>query len=98
MALQKEIILNNGIILQYHRIVSINKITNNTTIIEIGSYINKEQREKELEYYNSKDMNKTMNVYIFTNYIEKEYNEKDTIDEIYKYLKTTETFKDSVDV
>lgn len=98
MALQKEIILNNGIILQYHRIVSINKITNNTTIIEIGSYINKEQREKELEYYNSKDMNKTMNVYIFTNYIEKEYNEKDTIDEIYKYLKTTETFKNSVDV
>lgn len=98
MALQKEIILNNGITLQYHRIVSINKITNNTTIIEIGSYINKEQREKELEYYNSKDMNKTMNVYIFTNYIEKEYNEKDTIDEIYKYLKTTETFKDSVDV
>lgn len=98
MALQKEIILNNGIILQYHRIVSINKITNNTTIIEIGSYINKEQREKELEYYNSKDMNKTMNVYIFTNYIEKEYNEKDTIDEIYKYLKTIETFKDSVDV
>lgn len=98
MALQKEIILNNGIILQYHRIVSINKITNNTTIIEIGSYINKEQREKELEYYNSKDMNKTMNVYIFTNYIEKEYNEKDTIDEIYKYLKTIEIFKDSVDV
>ena len=98
MALQKEIILNNGIILQYHRIVSINKITNNTTIIEIGSYINKEQREKELEYYNSKDMNKTMNVYIFTNYIEKEYNEKDKIDEIYKYLKTIETFKDSVDV
>ena len=28
MALQKEIILNNGVTVNYHRIVSLNKITN----------------------------------------------------------------------
>lgn len=50
MALQKEIELENGIILNYHRIVSLNKITNQHNVIEVNSYINKAQREKEKEY------------------------------------------------
>ena len=51
MALKKEIELNNGIVLNYHRIVSINKITNHSTIIEIASYTSEEKRniEKEVE-------------------------------------------------
>lgn len=98
MALQKEIKLNNGIVLNYHRIVSINKITNNSTIIEVASYINETERQKEIDYYNSKEENKTMNVFIETNYIEKEYNETDTIEELYNYLKTLEMFKDAENV
>ena len=50
MALQKEIILDNGIVLNYHRVVSINKITNLKNDIEVASYINAEQREKEKNY------------------------------------------------
>ena len=38
MALKKEIELENGIIVNYHRIVSINKITNDCNIIEVASY------------------------------------------------------------
>lgn len=98
MALQKEIKLDNGIVLNYHRIVSINKITNNSTIIEVASYINETERQKEIDYYNSEEENKTMNVFIETNYIEKEYNETDTIEELYNYLKTLEMFKDAIDV
>ena len=98
MALQKEITLENGITLKYHRIVSINKITNNTTIIEVASYINKSERQKEIDYYNSTEEEKSMNVFIETNYIEKKYNEIDTIEELYNYLKTLEMFKDAIDV
>lgn len=98
MALQKEIKLNNGIVLNYHRIVSINKITNNSTIIEVASYINKSERQKEIDYYNSTEEEKSMNVFIETNYIEKEYNETDTIEDLYSYLKSTEQYKDATDV
>lgn len=98
MALLKEIKLDNGIVLNYHRIVSINKITNNSTIIEVASYINETERQKEIDYYNSEEENKTMNVFIEANYIEKEYNETDTIEELYNYLKTLEMFKDAIDV
>ena len=97
MALEKNITLENGITLNYHRIVSINKITNNSTIIEVASYINESERQKEINYYNSTE-EKEMNVFIETNYIEKEYNETDTIEELYNYLKTLEMFKDAIDV
>lgn len=97
MALLKEIKLDNGIVLNYHRIVSINKITNNSTIIEVASYINETERQKEIDYYNSTEVNE-MNVFIETNYIEKEYNETDTIEELYNYLKTLEMFKDAENV
>ena len=39
MALIKEIVLDNGTTLNYHRIVSLNKIVNKSNIIEIASYI-----------------------------------------------------------
>lgn len=98
MALLKSIKLDNGITVSYHRIVSINKITNNTTIIEVGSYIDETERQKEIDYYNSTEENKQMNVFIETNYVQKEYNETDTIEELYDYLKTTEMFKDAENV
>ena len=50
MGLKKEIELNNGVVLNYHRIVSLNKITNITNTIEVNSYISASQREKEKAY------------------------------------------------
>ena len=98
MALKKEIKLENGIIINYHRIVSINKITNHSTLIEIASYTSKEKRQEEKDYYESKNENKTMNVFIETNYIEKEYNANDTIQDCYEYIKTIEPFTDATDI
>lgn len=98
MALKKEIELDNGIILNYHRITSINKITNNCNIVEISSYTSEKQREKEIEYYKSEDEDKTMNVFIDTTYVNMEYNENITIEEIYEYLKTLDKFKDAEDI
>jgi len=98
MALKKQIELDNGITVNYHRIVSINKITNNCNIVEISSYTSEKQREKEIEYYKSEDEDKTMNVFIDTTYVNMEYNENITIEEIYKYLKTLDKFKDAEDI
>lgn len=98
MAIKKEIELENGIILNYHRIVSINKITNNCNIIEVASYTSEKQREKEREYYESTDENKQMNVFIETEYITKEYSESETIEECYEYLKTLDKFKNAEDI
>ena len=97
MAIKKEIELENGIKLNYHRIVSINKVTNVQLTIEVASYINETKRQDEVDYYNSTDPEKRMNVYKHTTYINKEYNENETIKDIYDYLKTTEKFKDAED-
>lgn len=113
MALKKEVELDNGIITNYHRIVSLNKITNQSNMIEVANYISKEQREKEKKYQMIQNKNianeklsddekvllsEGINVFINTMYITKEYDENETIEEIYDYLKETEKFKDSIDV
>lgn len=112
MALQKEIKLENGVILNYHRISSLNKITNIVNNIEVSSYTSKEQREKEREYqeaqiksFNSKEiteeeqalLDKGINVYIESDYIQIPYNENMTIEDAYEYLKTTEKYKNAID-
>lgn len=101
MALQKEIKLENGIVVNYHRIVSINKITNNSNIIEVASYTSQEKRQEELAAIQKGQKNGeavSMNVFIDTTYLNKEYNETDTIKDLYDYLKTTEKFKDAEDM
>ena len=100
MGLRKQIELENGIILNYHRINSINKITNNTTIIEVSSYISEKQRQKEQEIIKqSIETGETipMNVFIETKFLNKDYIETETINDLYEYLKTTGEFKDAED-
>lgn len=112
MALKKEIELENGIILNYHRITSLNKITNITNIIEVSSYANEKQRQKEKEYQDVQKKNtsgqeltieeqelleKGINVFIETDYINVPYDESMTIEEAYEYLKTTEKYKNAED-
>lgn len=96
MALLKKIELENGIIVNYHRIVTINKVTNSSTIIEVASYISEEKRQEEIEALaKGQETGEavTMNIFIDTTYINKEYVEDETIKDLYDYLKTTEKFK-----
>ena len=92
MGLKKEIELNNGIVLNYHRIVSINKITNHSTIIEIASYTSEEKRNVEKE---ALEKGEAFDVYIHKTFFNKEYDEADTIENLYDYLKTTEMFENA---
>lgn len=100
MALLKKIELENGITVNYHRIVTINKVTNNTIIIEVASYTSEEKRQEEavaLQQGQETGAAVPMNIFIDTTFLNKEYNETDTIKDLYDYLKTTEKFKDALD-
>ena len=95
MALKKEIELDNGVVVNYHRIVSINKITNGCNIIEIASYTNEGKRQQEIEAIENAT---AMNVFIHTEFLNKEYDENESIQDVYDYLKTTDKFKDAENV
>lgn len=100
MALKKQIELENGIIINYHRIVSINKITNKSIIIEVASYTSEAKRNEEAEAI--KQGQETgeavpMNVFINTTFFTKEYVEDETIKNLYDFLKTTEMFENAED-
>ena len=94
MALIKEIELDNGIVLKYHRIVTVTKITNWRTIIEVAGYTNKEKREQEIQQLAS---NERITPYIDTTFINLDYDENTTIKDLYAYLKTTDKYKGAED-
>lgn len=113
MALQKEIELDNGIVLNYHRITSLSKITNVLNNIEVNSYISESQRKKEKQYQEIQIKNaneeeltteeqelleKGINVLVEADFINIPYDEEMTIESAYEYLKTTEKYKDSEDI
>lgn len=97
MALKKDITLNNGIVLNYHRVVSVNNITNNSSNIEVASYINEEQRNKEKEWYETNNQ-EDMNVFIDTRFYSKKYDKNLNVDNAYDYLKTLDEFNGSEDI
>lgn len=103
MALQKQIELENGIVLNYHRITSLNKITNINNIIEISSYTSENQRQKEkeyqLEFQNTNfSLKKQLDVFIETEFISIPYKENMTIAEAYEYIKTLDKYKNAISV
>lgn len=113
MALQKEIELENGIILNYHRITSLNKITNMSNTIEVNSYISESQRDKEKRYQElqkksasgeeltpeeQEELNKGINVLVEADYVTTDYDPNMTIETAYEYLKTTEKYKNAENV
>ena len=94
MALNKEIMLESGVTVNYHRVVSVNNITNHASIIEVASYTSAEKRQEEQTALAN---NQSMNVFISTEYLSKEYTQKLDVDAAYAYLKTLDKFSGAVD-
>jgi hypothetical protein len=94
MALIKSIKLSNGVIVNYHRIVSVQNITNHASIIEIASYPSKEKRLEEIEALKNKQM---MDVFIESDYITTNYNKDLNVDSAYDYVKTLEKYENAQD-
>lgn len=100
MALSKKIELDNGVVTNYHRIVSIQQIVNNQTLIEIASYTSKEKREEEQQAYETaKETGEFPNINVFINSktFSKEYAEEEDIKSAYDYIKTLNEFKGAKD-
>lgn len=113
MALKKEIELENGVVMNYHRVVSVNSITNQISTIEVASYISESQRDKESKYMElqkknaseqelteeeQQELEKGINVLIDTKYYSTDYNKDLNVDNAYEYLKTLDDFKDAENV
>ena len=109
MALLKEIILDNGVTLNYHRVVSVTSITNISTNIEVASYVNEAKRLEEKEYQNlqmkqdrtqeeEEQLEQGINVYIETNYIQLPYDKTMNVDKAYQYLKSLNEYSEVEDV
>ena len=92
MALIKSITLDNGITVNYHRVVSVNNITNHASIIEVASYINSEKRQEEKT---ALENNQTMNVFIPSEYLGLPYNSTLNVNSAYEYLKTLDKFSNA---
>ena len=95
MGLLKHIELDNGVIANYHRVTSVNVVTNIQNVIEVTSYTSKEKRDEEIDAI----ANKTpMNVYINTRFLVVDYDQNMTVETAYEYLKTLPEFKGAEDV
>ena len=84
MALIKEIELVSGIPVRYHRVVSVNTITNMQDIVEVASYVSQAKREEEraaLEGGYAHD------VFINTTYLSAPYGSCPTVARAYEWLK-----------
>ena len=94
MALLKTIELDSGITLNYHRIVSINKITNHGVVLEVAGYTSKAKREQETQQIENNEM---VTAYIDTTFMSADYDERSTIKDWYAYLKTTDKYNGAID-
>lgn len=95
MAIQKEIVLENGITVKYHRVVSVNNITNHASIIEVGSYTSEEKRNEEKEKLAN---NEPMNIFINTEYLNIDYDKDMNVNNAYEHLKTLDKYSEAQDV
>ena len=83
MALYKEIELEDGVTVSYHRINTLNVVTNIETIIEITSYLSPDKRQEQ------KDMGQDhmfWSGYNSTRYVSAPYLEDFSIKSAYKWL------------
>ena len=95
MALYKKIEQANGIVTTYHRIVSLNVVTNIQNTIEIASYTSQEKRQEEIDAIQNKI---SCNVYVGTMFKNADYNQDMTIETAYDWLKTLPDFEGVEDV
>lgn len=94
MAILKEIELDSGVIVNYHRVVSVNNITNHASIIEVASYTSKAKRKEEQQALAN---NEEMNVFIDTKHIPIQYDQYLNVVSAYEYLKSTEKYSGAKD-
>ena len=101
MGLEKHVTLPNGIQLSYHRVVSVNIITNQQNIVEVASYTSKAKRQEEQEAYEqARETGEwpDLDVFIDTSHHSAPYDQDMTVISAYEWLKTLPEFEGADDV
>lgn len=95
MALEKDIVTEDGITLSYHRIVRLSCDVNVMNSLTVQSYISEEQRN--IEKIAERDGKKAI-VFVRVSVYACDYDENMSVKRGYKYLKTLKIFEDAKDV
>lgn len=102
MAIKKQIIADNGVVTEYHRIAMVKMDTNQQNAILVHSYISEAERQIEKDYsegkYKGMDEELIKCPYVDAQYICTEYNSDMTISKAYEYLKMLPQFKGAEDI
>lgn len=107
MAIEKEICCDNGVLIKYHRVASLNIITNWSNVIEVCGYTSEEKRKEEKNSINANNVlnedgsankNSAIDVYMETNFIESPYDPSMNIIKAYEYIKTLPEYNGAEDV
>lgn len=107
MAIKKEVILNNGIKVLYHRVVSVMHVTNSHNSIELCSYLSQDARESQKTFYERQlaakgERSSTAEAeeppFTYTFHINAPYDQTMTIIDAYEYIKTLNPFIGAEDV
>lgn len=91
MALNKPILQEDGVVTNYHRILSVKSTVNSHNSIAVISYINDTARNLE-------SSGEVMSPYRQGYTFETDYNEYMTVEKAYDYLKTLPEFEGADDV
>lgn len=111
MAISKKITLANGVAVNYHRVVSVNTITNHANVIELASYTSKTKRTEEKAALEAGRAAAAAeggdapnagavehDVFIQTSYFNADYDQGMTIVDAYEWVKALPEFEGAADV
>ncbi len=91
MALLKSIRQSDGVATSYHRVLFVQKMTNNHNSIAVLSYVDETARAEEIDGTMVQPYQKSVTY-------ETAYDENMTISTAYDYLKTLEVFEGATDI
>lgn len=95
MALNKKIGLGNGVVINYHRVVSVNIITNVQNVVEVSGYTSRTKRSEERAAIEACAL---MDIYIDTRILSAPYDPAMTVDTAYAWLKMLPEYEGATDV
>lgn len=97
MAIEKPIILDNGVTVTYFRVTSLTVVVNVQSIIELTGYISADKRAEEQESIIDPD-GSPANVFVDTRFINIDYDPFMSVAKAYDYVKSLPEFQGAEDV
>lgn len=102
MAIKMQVIEDNGIITEYHRIALLSIDVNQQNTILVHSYLSADGRQIEKDYadglYRDVEVGMMRFPYVSAEYIHASYDPNMTISSAYSYLKTLSKFEGAEDI